>query len=180
MARRLDVGELGARVLTRDTWLGRLLPLALVVGMLLARPALPVAGAGATTVVAGASTTQVQLDNGAVAMKAALVKGFGFTAVSRSVLQAKPGGPLVEIPDPADPYKVAGTADHYYLGASAARGVVRGADFTLQMYGGPTAEAEPVDLAALQPTLAALQSGGKAWRNDGAGWYATKADLLPG
>lgn len=123
-------------------------------------------------------SARTQLDQGATAMAAAISKGFTFTVVSRSTLYAKANGPKIQVPDPADPSKITGVADSYYLGASAATGTVAGSDFFLQMYGGPTDPATPIDLTKLTPTLAALVTGGKTWRNDGAGWYLT--DQPPG
>ena len=125
-----------------------------------------------------ALSARAQLDLATTRMTAAIAKGFSFTVESRSTLVAKPDGPRIEVPDPADPYKVAGVADTYALGASAATGTVAGSDFFLQMYGGPVTPDAPVDPAKLEPTLAALVRDGKTWRNDGDGWYPT--DQPPG
>ncbi len=157
-----------------------LLPLVLVAGLLLGRPALPRVFGEPPVAVAGASSARTQLDNGAAAMATAIARGFGFTVVSRSTLYARPGGPGIEVPDPSDPYTVAGTVDSLYLGGSAATGTVRGGDLLLQMYGGDIAPEGPVEIAALEPTLAALVTGGTSWRNDGEGWYAVPVELLPG
>ena len=119
-----------------------------------------------------------QLDRGATQMTASLSSGFDFTVVARSTLYAKPGGPKIQVPDPADPYTVAGVADSYDLGATAATGTVKGDAFFLQLYDGPTDPDKPVDLATLAPSLAALVRDGRTWRNDGDGWYVT--DQPPG
>lgn len=137
----------------------------------------PVAPQVATAAQPALSATS-QLAQGATAMTAAIAKGFDFTVVSRSTLYAKTNGPKIQVPDPNDPYTVAGVADSYYLGASAARGTVSGSDYAIQMYGGATDAASAVDINALEPTLAGLVSGGKSWRNDGRGWYRT--DQVPG
>jgi hypothetical protein len=151
--------------------------LAAVVAVLAtARPFAPQA-AGATPS-GSPSDAQAELDQGAAAMGSASARSFDFTVVTRSTIYAKPGGPRIQVPDPADPYKVAGVADSYYLGASAARGTVAGKDFFLQMYGGDTDPAAAVDIAKLSPTLAGLVTGGTSWRNDGTGWY--QSDQVPG
>jgi hypothetical protein len=125
-----------------------------------------------------ALSARTQLDQAATQMSAAITKGFSFTVISRSTLYAKTAGPKIQVPDPSDPAKVASLADTYYLGASAATGTVAGSDFFLQMYGGQTDAATAVDLGKMTPTLAALVTGGKTWRNDGVGWYPT--DQPPG
>jgi hypothetical protein len=104
--------------------------------------------------------------------------GFRFTVVSRSTVYARPDGPRIEIPDPDEPTQVLRLADAWYVGASTAEGIVRGADFFLQMRDGPSEPDGEIDLAAMEPTLAALVRGGTTWRNDGRGWYPT--DIPPG
>ena len=170
----------GARFWTRRPKVSRhdliagLTAAALVAALAVVRPVSPQVAAAAQPALAPAS----QLSQGAAAMADAVAKGFDFTVVSRSTLYAKSGGPKIQVPDPTDPYKVAGVADSYYLGASAARGTVSGGDYSIQMYGGTTDAASPVDITKLEPTLAGLVSGGKSWRNDGRGWYQT--DQVPG
>ncbi|CAN5610218.1 hypothetical protein BH20CHL7_BH20CHL7_18930 [soil metagenome] len=104
--------------------------------------------------------------------------GVAFTVVSRSTLQARPDGPRIEIPDPADPYRVLGLADTYDLGGSLATGRIVGGDFFLQMAEGPGTPDEAPDLERAVPTLAGLVRDGVVWRNDGDGWYRT--DTPPG
>ena len=178
----MDVGRvIGARVgasgragLSRwDLATGALL-LIVVAALAVARPLAPRPAAAAQP----SLSPSAQLSQGSAAMAGAIAKGFDFTVVSRSTLYAKAGGAKIQVPDPSDPYKVAGVADSYYLGASAAKGTVSGADYSIQMYGGATDAASPVDIGKLEPTLAGLVTGGKQWRNDGRGWYQT--DQVPG
>ncbi len=159
------------------------LPVVLVAGLALVRAGGISAGsASGPALNAGAQqsglSARAQLDRGATQMTASLSSGFDFTVVARSTLYAKPDGPKIEVPDPADPYTVAGVADSYDLGATAAIGTVKGEDFFLQLYDGPTDPGKPVDLATLAPSLAALVRDGHTWRNDGDGWYVT--DQPPG
>jgi hypothetical protein len=104
--------------------------------------------------------------------------GLRFTIISRSTLHAQPGGPRIEVPDPADPYRVGGLADAYDLGGSIASGVATPQGFFLQMRRGPASPAEAPDFERAEPTLAALVRDGRQYRNDGDGWYET--DQLPG
>lgn len=126
-----------------------------------------------------ASPADVQLDTAATEMEAALRgDGFTFTVVSRSTLHARPGGPKIEVPHPTDRFKTIGLADEYYVGASIATGIVARDGYFLQMRRGPsTADAAP-NFEKAEPTLAALVTGGKTFRNDGDGWYPT--DSPPG
>lgn len=105
-------------------------------------------------------------------------RGFTFEVVSRSTLVARPDGPRIEVPDPADPRKTLGLADRYYVGASIAQGTVTPEGFWLQMRRGPTSADAPPDFATSEATLAALVREGVTWRNDGEGWYET--DSPPG
>lgn len=104
--------------------------------------------------------------------------GFTFTVVSRSTFYARPDGPRIEVPDPADPRKVAGLADSYYLGADIAMGIVTADGYFLQMYAGPATPDAAPDFKTAPTTLATLVKGGTTWRNDGDGWYET--DQPPG
>lgn len=142
-------------------------------------PALPVdVGAKPTTAPPAAKEL---IGKAADALSAAVGpggSGFRFQVVARSTLNAKQGGPLIDIPHPTERDKTLGVTDEYYLGASLAEGLVVPAGFWLQMREGPlTPDASP-DFAAAVPTLAALVRDGERWRNDGTGWY--QADVLPG
>jgi hypothetical protein len=128
-----------------------------------------------------ADTPDQALETAADKVEAATAKGgsgFTFTVVSRSTLHAREGGPLIEIPDPVDRYKSLGLADRYYVGGSIAEGIVSPAGYYLQMRAGPATPDEPPDFQKAQPTLAALVSDGKTYRDDGEGWYLT--DQPPG
>lgn len=132
-------------------------------------------GRGSIAVVQAAGAA-VNLPSAATALAAATAAGgagFSYTVVSRSTVYAKADGPLIEIPDPADPSKVAGTATSYYVGASIERGIATPAGTWLEMRAGPaTAEAAP-DFANAPINLAALRTGGVTYRDDGEGWYVT-------
>lgn len=129
--------------------------------------------------VSAASSADVQLDNAATQMEASLAGGgFTFTVVSRSTLQARPGGPKIEVPHPTDRFKTLGLADEYYVGASIATGIVTPDGYFLQMRRGPATKEAAADFEKAETTLAALVTGGKTFRNDGQGWYAT--DTPPG
>jgi hypothetical protein len=154
--------------------LGLLVALVLVAGLSsrLASP-IPIAQAAAPAL---EGTPDEQLTVAADKIAAATAKGgsgFTFTVVSRSTLYQKEGGPLIEVPDPADPYKVGGLATEYYLGADIAEGIVTPAGYFLQMRAGPATKDEAPDFEKAEPTLAALVSDGKTYRNDGEGWYET-------
>jgi len=99
--------------------------------------------------------------------------GFTFTVIERSTLQAKPGGPKVEIPDPIDRYKSLGFADQYYVGAVIADGSATPDGLWLEMRRGPATEKAAPDFVNAPVTLAALTAKGVTYRNDGDGWYVT-------
>jgi cytochrome c-type biogenesis protein CcmE len=104
---------------------------------------------------------------------AAAGTGMTFQVVQSSVLYAKPGGPQIEIPDPADRYRSLGYTDRLYIGGLVADGTIARDGFYLAMRDGPATENGPVDLAG-PLEMAALIRSGQTWRNDGAGWYETK------
>jgi hypothetical protein len=111
----------------------------------------------------------------------ALARGAGITfeIVQRQVLVAPEGGPLLEIPDPADRDKVLEVTDRYELHVLVERGVATPDGFWAEILAGPP----PGDLAGYDPDTAevrraALVRDGRAYRDDGTGWYAT--DALPG
>lgn len=129
--------------------------------------------------VSAASSADVQLDTAATQMEASLTgNGYTFTVVSRSTLLARPGGPKIEVPHPTDRFKTLGLADEYYVGASIATGIVASDGYFLQMRRGPATKEAVADFEKAETTLAALVTGGKTFRNDGQGWYAT--DSPPG
>lgn len=133
---------------------------------------------GPLQVLAAAPPDQ-QLETAATKVEAALRdRGFSFTVVSRSTLVARPGGPKIEVPDPANRFRTLGLADQYYVGGSIAEGFVTPDGYFLQMRRGPaTADAAP-DFGKAEATLAALVRDGRTFRDDGRGWYGT--DNPPG
>jgi hypothetical protein len=150
----------------------------ILMGILAARLGSPVSIAFGAPL---AATPADQLAVAADKIEAATAKdggGFTFTVVSRSMLHAKPDGPLIEIPDPIDRYKSLGFADHYDVGGSIAEGIVSPDGYFLQMRAGPATLDAPPDFEKAQATLAALVVDGKTYRNDGEGWYPT--DQPPG
>lgn len=158
------------------------LPIVLLATLLLARP-LALARPTPLGLTAGAeNATPAQLTAVAAdALDDALTRGAGITfeIVQRQVLVAPEGGPLLEIPDPADRAKVLEVTDRYALHVLVERGVATPAGFWAEILAGPP----PDDLAAYDPDTAevrraALVRDGRAWRDDGTGWYAT--DALPG
>lgn len=131
---------------------------------------------GDDLLVVGALTPDAQLDLAATNIDEAVGAGgagFTFTVVSRSILAAKAGGPLIEVPDPSDRNKSLGFAETYYLGASLGEGSVTPDGYWLQMRRGPDDPDAPPDFANSPITLAALVTEGVTWRNDGNGWYET-------
>lgn len=105
--------------------------------------------------------------------------GYRFEIVQRSMVRARPGGPQVPIPDPADPRgKPIGLIDELYQVGLIETGFVSPAGFSMTMRAGPMSPDARVDLAAGQILFEALVTDGTAYRNDGEGWYRT--DRLPG
>lgn len=102
--------------------------------------------------------------------------GYTFEIVQRSTIRARPGGPRIEIPDPIDRNKSLGFADTYEVGALIERGAVTPAGFTMEMRTGP-APGKPADWTAPYQ-FGVISTGGKTFRDDGAGWYLT--DSPPG
>lgn len=157
------------------SYLGLVVPVAAI---LVATAGFGLLRAGPGPVLA-ASSADVQLDTAATQMEASLRgSGFSFTVLSRSTLHARPDGPKIEVPDPIDRSKTLGLADEYYVGASIATGIVTPDGYFLQMRRGPATPDAAPDFEKAEPTLAALMTGGKTFRNDGEGWYAT--DTPPG
>jgi hypothetical protein len=99
--------------------------------------------------------------------------GFTFEIVQRSTMHAKPGGPLIDIPDPNDRHKSLGLTDTYELGSLIERGSTTPAGFTMEMRTGPAAGKDPDWSAAYQ--FGVIATGGKVFRNDGDGWYKTNS-----
>lgn len=122
---------------------------------------------------AAARTPSERLTEAATAFAAtAAGAGMTFQVAQSSVLYAKPGGPLIEIPHPTDRYRSLGYTDRYYVGGLIADGGVAGDGFYLLMGQGPAIEGGVPDVDG-QLEMAALTRDGKTWRNDGIGWYET-------
>jgi hypothetical protein len=125
-----------------------------------------------------AAAPRDRLDAAADAFAAtASTSGLRFTVVQRSVLRAKPGGPLIEIPHPTDRYRYLGHTDRLYIGGLVADGVIARDGFHLVMRRGPATEDAQPDFNG-QLEMASLTQGKRTWRNDGEGWYQT--DRPPG
>lgn len=102
--------------------------------------------------------------------------GYTFEILQRSTIHARSGGPQIEIPDPTDRHKSLGFADTYEVGALIERGAVTPDGFTMEMRTGPEL-GKPADWKAPYQ-FGVISTGGKTFRDDGAGWYAT--DSPPG
>jgi hypothetical protein len=164
-------------------WLVALLPIFLLAVAFLARAVLaPVATVPGR--IAGAVSNLPApelLARGADKLEAATAAdgtGYRFEVVARSIAYARPDGPRIEVPDPADPAAPPALVDEVDVGGSMASGYVTPDGYVLQMRRGPETRQQPPDFDGAEPTLAALLRDGKPFRNDGAGWYET--DLLPG
>ncbi len=105
--------------------------------------------------------------------------GISFEVVQRQTIYARADGPLIEIPDPADPGKTLGTTDHYEIGTLVERGSATADSFSMEILAGPL-PGRVVDYDADKAEIRrrALVRDGVAWRDDGTGWYVT--DELPG
>jgi len=104
--------------------------------------------------------------------------GYRFEIVQRATLTAKPGGPQIDVPDPADRTKSLGLADEYYLIGLVETGSVTPAGFAMEMRAGPTSPDAKTDLTGGELLFRALVRDGLTYRDDGLGWYPT--DQPPG
>ena len=156
-----------------------LLAAILLVGALASRLSAPIPIALAAPALAGTPDDQLTVAADKLeAAKGDAGAGFTFTVVSRSTVHQRDGGPLVEVPDPADPGGKPDLVSEVYVGGSLADGLVTPDGYFLQLRGGPVPADKEPDFAAAVPTLAALVRDGTTYRNDGEGWYPT--DLPPG
>jgi hypothetical protein len=179
--RASDEAAFSTRLERGRTWLGVLLPVLLIAGLVLARSAGVTAIRPAFAAAATSTDPAALLASAADQLEAATAKGgpgYTFEVVARSVLYARPDGPKIEVPDPLDPTKTLGLADEYDVGGSIASGFVTPDGYVLQMRRGPATRQDAPDFEKAETTLAALVRDGKDYRNDGDGWYET--DLLPG
>jgi hypothetical protein len=103
--------------------------------------------------------------------------GYTFEIVQTTTIAAKPGGPLVDIPDPNDRHKSLGTAESYELTSYIERGAATPAGFWSEIRDGPAKGGTP-DFEGATYQLGTIVSDGLTYRNDGDGWY--RADNPPG
>lgn len=129
-----------------------------------------------TAGVEGLAPAELQA-NAADELTRALAKdggGLVFEIVQWQTIQAKVGGPLIDIPDPADRSKSLGTTDSYELGTLVERGFATPDGYWMEILAGPTAgKSAEYDAATAETRRSALVRDGQAWRNDGTGWYET-------
>jgi hypothetical protein len=103
--------------------------------------------------------------------------GYAFEIVQTSTIAARPGGPLVDIPDPANGRVIIGQASEYPYYTLLEHGVVTPAGFWSELRSWPVGAGEPEwDKAELRRS--ALVRDGETWRNDRQGWYQAK--VVPG
>jgi hypothetical protein len=137
---------------------------------------------GPTVEVPPDASARSRLSAAATAIGTALAKGGGgitFEVVQTQTLNAKPGGPKLEIHDPADRTKVLGLTDTLPVSILVERGVATPAGFWSELIHGPMPGAEAsFDLAKAEPARQALVRDGVRYRNDGDGW--TETDVVPG
>jgi hypothetical protein len=103
--------------------------------------------------------------------------GYVFEIVQTSTIMAKPGGPKIDAPDPADPLRTLRKADEYLFYSLIERGTVTPAGFWSELRVGPNPGEKP-DFEKAELRRSALVRDGVSWRNDRDGWY--QADVLPG
>lgn len=128
-----------------------------------------------------AGLTPSQLKSAAAdQLEAATAKGgsgYAFEIVQTSTITARPGGPLIDIPDPNNGRVIIGQSDTYPYYTLMEHGVVTPSGFWSELRNWPMGAGEPTwEKADLRRS--ALVRDGKTWRNDRQGWY--EADVVPG
>lgn len=103
--------------------------------------------------------------------------GYVFEIVQTSTIKVKPGGPKIDVPDPADPLKTLRQADEYLFYSLIERGIVMPDGFWSELRSDPNPGEKP-DFEKAELRRSALVKNGVSWRNDREGWY--RADVLPG
>ena len=98
--------------------------------------------------------------------------GYTFEIVQRSSINARPGGPLVDIPDPNDRHKSLGKTASYDLATYIERGSAAPTGFWLEVRDGPTKDGAP-DFEGATYELGTIVRDGITYRNEGKGWYET-------
>ena len=161
-------------------------PIAVIAGVALLRTggveAAAVRVTGPRVEVPEGASARTRLAAAATALQAALGKGGGgitFEVVQTQTMVARPGGPKLEIQDPAVRGRVLGLTDTLPVGTLVERGVATPVGFWSEIVLGPEPGAEAsFDLAAAAPAYQALVRDGVRWRAEGDGWY--RSDTLPG
>ena len=185
---RLGRGDDAARFSTRlgpqRTLALALVPILLVGSVVVARAALAQSATPNLIVLSGGAeraTPAVLTSTAADLLTDALATGAGieFEIVQTSTITARPGGPLVAIPDPSDRTKTLGEADRYVMGTLVERGFATPEGYWMELLHGPDPGTEAgFDVAKAHVSRQALVRGGVSWRNDGEGWHETTR--LPG
>jgi len=161
-------------------WLAILIPIVLLASVVLVRGGAlggrslgsPFDAGAAAANLSPAELTAAAADK----LEAATAKGgtgYTFEIVQTSTIVARPGGPLVDLPDPADRHKSLGLAESYALSIYLERGGVTPDGFWSEIRRGPDAPDAKPDVTTGDPELAALVRDGRTYRNDGDGWYET-------
>ncbi len=181
--RASDGAVFHTRIERGRTWLAVLIPLLLIAGLLLARsntlgPPLTLAAlTGAVDDATPAELTAVAA-NQLEAAVAANGDGISFEIVQLQTIVARPGGPPVEVPDPADPERTI-VVDGDEIGILVQRGFITSAGFWSELRHGPSSgDTEVFDYERAPISRQALVRDGRTYRNDGQGWHET--DRPPG
>jgi hypothetical protein len=140
----------------------------------------PYLAAGAINPAIGELTAEQLKTSAADQLEAATAKGgsgYAFEIVQTSTITARPGGPLIDIPDPNNGRVIIGQSDTYPYYTLLEHGVVTPAGFWSELRNWPMQAGAPNwDKADLRRS--ALVRDGRSWRNDRQGWY--EADVVPG
>ena len=103
--------------------------------------------------------------------------GYAFEIVQTSTITARPGGPLIDIPDPNDGRVIIGKANEYPYYTMLEQGVVRPNGFWSELRSWPIGAGKP-NWEKAELRRSALVRDGESWRNDRQGWY--QAEVVPG
>ncbi len=176
--RASDDAVFHARIEAGRAWLAVLIPVLLIAGLLLARtsalgpPMTLAALAGAPADMTPAELTELA----AAQLEAAVAAGgdgISFEVVQLQTIVARPGGPPVEVPDPADPERTI-VVDGDEIGILVQRGFVTSAGFWSELRHGPRPGDDGVfDYEQAPISRQALVRDGRTYRNDGQGWHET-------
>jgi hypothetical protein len=104
-------------------------------------------------------------------------QGYRFEVVQTTTMTAKPGGPLIDIPDPTNGRAIIGQATEYPYYVLLEQGLVTPAGFWSELRSWPIGAGEP-DFNKAELRRSALVRDDDNWRNDREGWY--RAEVLPG